>query len=195
MSVTVAIGTLGRPSLAAAVASCVREGFPVLVIGDGVDVPTLPGAEKIVLGRNYGKLGGGRYYSQIALTVGAFLVKTEYVWTMDDDDEVAPGSGLLVRTALQVDPRVDLWIPGLRYKDGREVCMLPGLRSGNVAKAVYRTTVFAERPMYHMRGIDQRVTDYYHVAACAEMGFRVAWLGQVGVLVRPCLEGDFGAGD
>jgi hypothetical protein len=186
-----------------AVASSLREGFEVIVVKDGVSVPSAIEKEFatspvrwIDLGRNFGKMNGVVYYGLIATTVGAYLARSDFVAILGDDDEFMEGAGDTYRQCLRDNPRVDIWIPGLRYSNGHEVCLRRGeLAVGNVSHPLLRTTIFASCPMYHHpHWTPYNVADFHHIAECARRGFLVDWIGKVCVAIRPRLEGHFGNG-
>ena len=203
---TVIIKTIGRKTLKAAIASAKREGFKTIVISDGVNTSS-QGANKFVkLGRQWG------YYGGMAANVGAALATTEFITFLDDDDEFAPGAGNIIRTKLQEQPEVDVWVGGVRFTQeinvqdtqsgetmlqSRDLAMNSnlGVIPGNVAMPTYRTGVFSKIPFTDSVPEDQsNLTDFYHINACVLSGLTVGWFGGPIYLVRPSEEGVNGEG-
>lgn len=194
---TVVIKTIGRDTLRDAVASAKREGFTTLVIADGVDVEDVGATRAIKLGRPFG------YYGGMCANVGAALVETEFITFLDDDDEFVVGAGDAIRKKLKEKPEVDIWIAGVRYnkevvmrnKDtgaetyrGTDLAIGPerGVSQGNVAMPTFRTTVFERVPFLNiMKPEYANLTDFVHVTACQQEGFKIDWFGEALYLVRP----------
>lgn len=200
---TVVTRTLCRPTLALAVASARREGFPVIVVTDGIPlrprngIPAsrqraiaslfaVPGVSVFATGRHFGDRG------TMAFTVGAMMATTEFVTMLDDDDEFVEGAGDIIRDRLARDPAVDIWIPGLRYKDGHTACLRPNaLVEGNVSTPTLRTTVLAACP-WHGYAVRPDLSDLHHLRECARKGFTIRWIEEVCYSMRPGLPGDRG---
>ncbi len=194
---TVVIKTIGRDSLRAAVASAKREGFSTLVVADGVDVEDVGADRAIKLGRPFG------YYGGMCANVGAALVETEFITFLDDDDEFIVGAGDAIRKKLKEKPEVDIWIAGVRFnkevamfnKDtgaetyrGTDLAIWPekGVAEGNVAMPTFRTKVFERVPFLNiMKPEFANLTDFVHVTACQQNGFKIDWFGEALYLVRP----------
>jgi len=201
---TVVIKTIGRPSLKAAVRSAKREGFRVVVVSDGVKVPSY-GADQVVrLGRNWGFYGG------MAANVGAAMVSTEFITFLDDDDEFIKGAGDIIRARIDARPDVDVWIAGVRFADpvrlyrnsevvfestDLAVTRERGLTPGNVAMPTYRTSIFSKVPFVDaLSDAERPLSDLYHVQDCENSGYTVDWFGHILYLVRPGLGGTNGGG-
>ena len=206
---TVIVKTIGRDTVNNAIKSAQAEGFPVLVVSDGADVPPDPswrGVEYVRLGRKWG------YYGGMAANVGAALAKTEFITFLDDDDEFAPGAGDVVRSKLKEKPDVDVWIGGVRFDreinvnntttgetilSSRDLSMNGqlGVVPGNVCMPTYRTKIFASHPFANnVPETDANLTDFYHIKSCELRGFKIDWFENVIYLVRPTLGGINGEG-
>lgn len=191
---TVVIRTVGRPTLLHAAWSAHREGFPILIVSDGVEIQRslLPPHRYCQLGRSFG------YYGVVAQNVGAYLATTPFVTFLDDDDELVEGAGAFITRRLRERPRVDIWVPGIRYADGGEACLSGNAEDpqiGEVAVPTYRTEIFAHIPFTHSLNRDDPDTvDRSHVWQCVRAGYRVDWFGKVLYSIRPRLEGFYGRG-
>ena len=193
---TVIIKTIGRKSLKAAIASAKREGFKPIVVSDGVNCHS-HGAQFVKLGRKWGMYGG------MAANVGAALAETEYVTFLDDDDVFIEGAGDVIRNKINDHPGVDVWVGGVRFNNpvtlqntqtgevtysGHDLAIFPerGLVEGNVAMPTYKAHIFETIPFVNCVPNEQaRLTDLYHVQACAQRGYTVGWFGQALYHVRP----------
>jgi len=194
---TVVIKTIGRRTLKAAISSAKREGFKTLVISDGVNT-SAPGANKFVkLGKKWGFYGG------MAANVGAALVETEYITFLDDDDELAPGAGDIIRQKIKERPEVDVWIGGVRFVkpvrlfnektqetfiNSRDLAMDSslGITVGNVAMPTYKTYIFSKIPFTDtLQEGETELTDFHHINACKMGGYTIDWFGSIIYLVRP----------
>ena len=194
---TVVIKTIGRSTLKAAIASAKREGFKTLVISDGVNT-SAPGATKLVkLGKKWG------YYGGMAANVGAALAETEFITFLDDDDELAPGAGDIIRQKMKERPEVDVWVGGVRFcvevvvmdtqtgetkLTSRDLAMNSalGVIPGNVAMPTYRTSIFSKIPFTDtLQEGETELTDFHHINACKRGGCTIDWFGGPIYLVRP----------
>jgi len=198
----IVIATIGRSTLSAAIDSCLREGLGAIVVSDGVplaeaDHPSLnrDGVLYAQLGMNYGRTAKTIYYGQIAFTTGCYLSNSEFTGALGDDDEMLPGAGDLYRAAVEAEPEIDIWIPGLLYNDGHKLCLRQGaLQVSNVSHPLYRTRILAEIPMCHIRDEDYNIHDYHHIRRCADAGYKIKWLEKCAIAIRPQLEGFRGSG-
>lgn len=174
----------------------------MIVVSDGVELDRkkkhcclqLENVQHYKLGRNYGMMDGKLYFGQIALTTGCFFSETEFTLCLGDDDELRPGAGSIYRKHLRSDPSVDIWIPGLMYNNGRQACLEPDLIPGSVSHPCYRTKIFAFVPMFNDPAMNCFLHDFYHVEACVKAGWKVSWMKEVAILIRPRLPGDSGNG-
>src|SRR5690349_6808903 len=174
MNTTVIIRSINRPTLINAVESSLREGFKVLVIGDGIypqinEPDAMHSKVKIYCtGKKYG------HYGYMALNLGALLAETDFVSVLDDDDEFVVGAGDIIRAKLKEKPEIDIWIPGLRFNNGMVLCndKSLGIRGGNVACPTYRTDIFTRIPFTHDL-VDKHpdYSDFIHVSWCFEKGY------------------------
>ena len=209
---TVIIKTLGRDTIRAAYESAKREGFEVIVINDGCDMPLSwemdgPPCKTVKLGKQWG------YYGGMAANVGAALATTEFITFLDDDDEFIPGAGKIIRAKLKEKPAVDVWVGGVRFQ--QEITLhntstgMPlqsptsdlatngrlGIVPGNVAMPTYRTSVFSKLPFSDtVPDTQKNLTDFLHIQMASMAGFSVDWFGEVIYLVRPVAGGVNGAG-
>lgn len=180
---TIIITTLGRPSLKSAISSALREDFPVIVVADGPDASTNPVSHPdvsyVTLGRHWG------LYGSMGWNVGAALARTEYVTHLGDDDELSEGYGVALSNVIGNSPNIDIWIPSLHFNHGPICCAKEGLYFGNVAAPTYRTKLFMKTP--YTRTVEDRRSDFEHVAACVKNGALINWCPNVKYLVRPKL--------
>ena len=219
---TVIIKTIGRPTLEAAVLSAKAEGFPVIVVADGVDEPlpdfsdsklALPSHLKqrpsqvqvVRLGRRWG------HYGNMAANVGAALAKTEFITFLDDDDEFVEGAGATIRKKLKEFPEVDIWCGGVRFNqdifltlEGGQTEMTrelsingdKGVVPGNVAMPTYRTTIIGDMPFFPQLQPDQEnYTDFFHISQCNDKGYKIDWFGEAIYNVRPAFDDSNGRGE
>jgi glycosyltransferase involved in cell wall biosynthesis len=208
---TVVIKTIGRDTIHAAFESAKREGFEVLVINDGCDMPLSwakhgPRCKTVKLGKQWG------YYGGMAANVGAALARTEFITFLDDDDEFAPGAGDVIRSKLKEKPDVDVWIGGVRFNQeinlnntqtgetflsSTDLAMNGqlGVVPGNVAMPTYRTRVFSKIPFSDsVAPQEANLTDFYHIRACVMGGCKLDWFNHLIYLVRPRAGGVNGEG-
>jgi Glycosyl transferase family 2 len=123
---SVIVPTVGRPSLARAVRSLVRQGdwlpFEVVLVGDtfaGTWRETLPAARALAETDprlSYTECDGGIHaWGHPQRTHGATVAKGQYLWWLGDDDVALPGAFQSIARAIRAhedDPRVFLfrWI-------------------------------------------------------------------------------------
>jgi len=189
--VTAIIKSIGRPSIQDTIRSVEREGLPYVVVSDGHDL-LLPEGSYTKLPKQWGS------YGAVAANVGVALSNTDYVVFVDDDDELAPGAGKIIHQAINNDSSVDIWVQGLLFNNGMELCLdkNKGVVMGNVAVPVYKTSTLTNDPF--TTAIPAHVQDYadfFHVLLCQTKGATVGWLGKVTYLVRPKMEGTNGRGN
>ena len=123
---------------------------------------------------------------------------------MIDDDELEVGAGDILRERLTHNPKCDIWIPGLKYKNGELKCcptdidknkipIIPGV----VAVPIYKTKVLTTIPFrseYNNDQIEEHI-DYCHIKeAVCDCGFTIDWIQHPTYLVRPQVKNDFGRG-
>ena len=213
---TVIIKTIGRDTVINAFNSARREGFEVLTILDGGQMPAswstvdkdlqYRRSNTVHLGRRWG------YYGGMAANVGAALARTEFITFLDDDDEFAPGAGDIIRRKLKEKPQVDLWIAGVRflkpirvfnkvtdetYKVERDLALNGdlGVTVGNVAMPTYRAGIFSKIPFSDtIPEKEMPLHDFYHIRACQLGGCTIDWFGEVIYLVQPRRGGINGEG-
>ena len=191
--ITVVIKTLCRASLGCAITSALREQFFVVVVSDGCPFPEgitglrHPAVKAYRLGRPYGQ------YGAMAFNVGALMATTPFVAMLDDDDEFIPGAHTAIKRKMAAHPSVDVWIPGLQYSDGRTACCNKGLQPGNVACPILRAEVMTKAPLVHVNE-DVNCQDFYHIKKCHAAGYKIDWIAEPCILVRPKLPGDSGRG-
>lgn len=188
--ITVIITTIGRPTLRRAIESC--GDHPTIIVSDGKDVivPVYRSSSLsyVRLGLRHGN------YGCTAWNVGCGVAKTEYVTKLDDDDEFQDGALDRMNDQVQIDPSVDIWIPGLRYKDGREVCLREGLLEvGNVACPTIKTAIAAANPIRPQSPL--HLVDFNHIRNMVESGHKIRWYGFAAIAVRPNADGDYGRGN
>jgi type 1 fimbria pilin len=201
---TVIIKTIGRKTLNYAINSAKLEGFDVIVVADGCEIPPGGDHQVVTLGRKWG------YYGGMAANVGAALAKTEFITFLDDDDEFLPGAGKHIRKKLKRNTSVDVWIGGVKfqhevqlmdqgkvtYKGNTLACdSSRGVVPGNVAMPTYRTSIFSKIPFAdHIPPENINLIDYAHIAQCQQAGYKIDWFGRALYNVRPRDERVNGAG-
>lgn len=197
----IVIPTIGRKSIIHSVESILREGLKAIVVSDGIDMNydifNDPNVKYVKLGFNYGKTELCTYYGQIAITTGFYLSNSEFTGLLGDDDELVPGSGEIIRELLEERPEIDIWIPELIFNDGGRVCSGDRpFQPGNISHPIYRTKIFSEIPMHHIKNQEYRYHDFYHVERCKNAGYTVDWIwpGKPLILIRPRLQGRGGYG-
>lgn len=191
--INIVISTIGRRTLTKSIESCIREGFKVIVVSDGIDIENMwfpilnhNMVTYVKLGHRYGLINDIKYYGQIATTTGYYLSNTEFTATIDDDDEFEIGAGDIYRSAITSQPDIDIWIPILKYEDGHTACHEIGNhRIGNISHPIYRTRIFSSAPRYHIKGEDYAIHDFHHVDRCVKFGYKIGWLGKICILIRP----------
>ena len=189
MNITVVITTIGRNTLDNAIKSAF--GWPTVVVYDG------PGArasglgscnlprQEIVLGQHFGN------YGCAAFNVGVAMATTEYITKLDDDDEFVPGALQWMEYQIS-NLEIDIWIPGLRYKNGHEVCLTEELRDGNVACPTIRTKVAVLNPI--KPAVQLHYTDFEHIQEMVRSGSSIKWYKRALINVRPQIDGNAGLG-
>jgi len=189
--ITAVIRTIGRHTLKNAIDSALREFDHVIVVADRIDLDlsTLPVGPTYLKNDKIIDLYGG-----MCINMAATECLTEYLCLLDDDDEYVIGAGDYMRKAINNNPEIDVWIPGLKYNDGLYVCMDDGLRAGNVAVPTYKTKVLVKHPFRNNMGNDPGLTDFYHVQKIYFSGHKVDWYKKHLYDVRPSLSGRLGQG-
>ena len=185
--ITVLIRTINRATLKDAINSARREFKNVIVIADDVEVDdgVIPDdVDFYTTGRKFDS------YGSAAINLGAYVCKTEFFCLLDDDDEFFHGAGKFMHDAIQRNPEIDIWVPGLEYSNGNRVCMSPGLYGGNVGVPTYRTTLLFEYP-FHARmefeSGDPYLIDFTHVRDLVRLGYKIDWYCKCLIAVRPWL--------
>lgn len=188
--ITTVIRSLGRPSLADAIKSAIREQFAVIVVS------------KLDLKINIPEVKVFKINSRIetpydcgAINVGAYLSDTEYINILDDDDEFVVGAGSKIRKKLQkLDS--DIWIPGLKFKNRPSLCINKslGVIPGNVACPLFKTKVIGKVPFMELKDRDPDYSDFFHIKFCELVGYKIDWFEEELILVRPKVDGDNGRG-
>ena len=201
--ITAIIKTIGRSTLQYAIESAYDQHFNIIVVGDGYEPlrekqSFLGEAEYFYLPRKWG------HYGCMAANVGVAMASTDYITFLDDDDEFVEGAGDKMRAKIEESPDVDIWIPGLRFNDGMELCEdgEKGVNVGNVAVPTYKIEWFGKVPMGPVPELmkqywgeeSENYTDFYHVLNCQQLGAKIDWYEEILYLVRPRLEGLNGRG-
>ncbi len=195
MDITVLIRTINRPTLNRSVDSALKEFDNVVVISDAIDVDTsqLPkNVTYLKTGQKFDSFGSA------AINMGAYASKTDYVCLLDDDDEFVVGAGNIMRKAINEKPEIDIWIPGLKYSNGRTACTSGngGVATGNIAVPTYKTKLFFTFPFTSRTNVSNNPhwIDADHVKTLHSCGCKVDWYGAVLIVIRPHLSGDYGQG-
>lgn len=202
------IKSINRQSLVGAAKSAIREGFKPLVSYDGEELPDttimlmregLEHIDFVGMPRSWGSYGFMAANNAVANS------NAEYIMFLDDDDELIEGAGDIIRDYLDKNSP-DILIPGLRFTQevqvnfggtivtGTDLCIDSryGIRPGNVAMAIYKTSIFRDSPFREYPNPDY--SDFQHIAECLGKGYKVDFLGEVLYLVRPHEEGTNGRG-
>lgn len=192
---TVVIRTIGRPTLKNAIESALTEFGRVIVVADAIDLDfsTLPKDNVVYLktGWKFDK------YGSAAINMGAYACSTPYFCLLDDDDEFAPGAGEYMKNKVFSEPDIDIWIPGLQFNNGLQLCLdsKRGVEMGNVAVPTYKTKLLFLLPFY--KGLVGQNADYidcHHLMVLEKLGAKIKWYERLLYLVRPKLEGTNGRG-
>jgi hypothetical protein len=189
--VTAVIKSIGRDTIHWTIESVRREGLPFVVVADGYDIPCLEPEDYTKLPKNWG------CYGSVAANVGVALADTDYVVFVDDDDELSEGAGEVFKGAIEAHPEIDIWIQGLKFNNGMELCMdkSKGCVMGNVAVPIYKTKILTATPFTtDVPAHVQDYTDFFHILLCQTKGATLDWLEELTYLVRPKLEGTNGRG-
>jgi hypothetical protein len=189
------IRTLGRDTLSNSIESALHEFDNVIVVADDTYIKNKVKDSRILYLRT-----GQRFdkYGSAALNMGACAVTTSHFCLLDDDDEFVRGAGEYMRQFVNENKDKDIFIPGLRFNNGMELCKSPGLRYGNVAVPTFRTEWALKVPItpLHLNKfkIPPDAIDLSHVLACVSEGAKVIWYEKILYLVRPRLPGTNGRG-
>jgi len=189
--ITALIRTIGRDTLKNSIDCAMREFDDVIVVADNIDLDFENLPKEITYLKNTDCFD---FYGGAAINLGAKKCKTEYICLLDDDDEYIDGAGDYMRTIINAEPSIDVWIPGLKYNDGHMVCMNDGLYGGNVAVPTYKTKVLQANPFEAEMGPEQGLTDFYHVNKIFNNGHKIGWYKKHLYDVRPHLSGRHGSG-
>ena len=198
-NISALIKTIGRPTLQYAIDSALREGIKPIVVSDGHPLYDPETQQMIVSGaysatelkRNWG------CYGAVAANAGVALCDTDWLMILDDDDELAEGAGDYIRKKMAEYPRVDIWIPGLRFNNGMILCdgTDKRVRPGNVAVPIARVECFTEAPFKTKVPEEYKdYADFFQIQEMNNLGHKVAWLGKTTYLVRPNMNGTNGRG-
>ena len=136
-------------------------------------------------------------YGSAAINMGAYACSTQYFCLLDDDDEFISGAGEYMSNKVISSPEVDIWIPGISFNNGMQLCTNPnmGIAIGNVALPTYKTELLFDLPFHRnlSRG-DQNFVDYNHINALHNLGYIIKWYEKVLYNIRPKLYGTNGRG-
>lgn len=194
---TVIIATIGRQTLSNAIESALNEDFKVIVVGDGIEIDdqvkqNFPEVTFSKTGKKYGN------YGWIASNLASFLATTEFITTLDDDDEIIKGKGKFIKEKINSDPSVDIWIPGIVYNNGVSVCITKRtVEAGSVTHPTLKTEVVAYCPRRHVRQSEWQhppLLDFFYINEVVQKGFKIDWIGEEIIAIRPKLEGTHGNG-
>jgi glycosyltransferase involved in cell wall biosynthesis len=194
---TVIIATIGRETLSNAIESALNEDFKVIVVGDGIEInDKVKNAFPEVIFSKTGKKYGS--YGWIASNVASFMANTEFVTTLDDDDEIIAGKGKFIKEKINSDPTVDIWIPGIVYNNGISVCVNKRtVEAGNVTHPTIKTDVVAFCPRRHVEKSEwehENLLDFFYINEVVKKGFKIDWIGEEIIAIRPKLKGTHGQG-
>lgn len=190
---TVLIRTIGRPTLINSINSAKTELGNVIVVADDVDIDLKSLPKKVTYlrtGRKFDK------YGSAAINMGAYACNTPYFCLLDDDDEFIPGAGEFMLKAIQDDPSIDIWIPGLIFNNGGMLCLNSGrgVVVGNIAVPTYKTELLFKLPFSQSIVKDDNFTDFHHVYSLFKSGSTIGWYGTPLYKIRPKLDGTNGRG-
>lgn len=186
------IATLGRPTLPAAIASAIHQFDQVLVIADACDLDHLDLPNRptyLRTGRRFDQ------YGSAAWNLGAYTTNCDWIAQLGDDDQWRDDAATIIRQSISSTHTIDIWIPGLLYNDGHQVCMTPHrLEPGNVAAPITRPEAYFTTPMTATHAHAGSLTDYAHIANLAHNGHPIGWIGDTIYHVRPHSPGRHGNG-
>jgi hypothetical protein len=181
---TVVIPTLGRPGLAAAVASCAGAD-QVVVVADSargpVTLPPLPANASALE-----VVGGDHGYT--ARTAGIHAATGTHLAFLDDDDVYTPDAiGLFKHhaCALPVIFRMDHYHHGILWRD-------PVLEFGNVSTQMFVVPNDRERLgtwAPHVPGLQEPGGDYTFLRGCCERMGEPVWRDEIVAVLRPDTRG------
>jgi len=194
---TVIIKTINRPTLEETISNTLDSGFEkVVVVSDGAKLNnTLKDKYSQVsfleLKRKFG------HYGAYGINVAIGFIDTPYFTIQDDDDLFTPNASKIINKFIDLDPSVDIWIPGAKYcgaHNDMAVCMNGklGVIYGNVTHPTYKTEILTKIPFTNE---DPRSgVDFRHVEKCHKAGYKVDWFGKLLILLRPNSPGSNGSG-
>ena len=193
-TISVVIRTIGRPTLCDAIKSAQSEFKNVIVVADAVDLDfkNLP-SDVLYLktGMKHDK------YGSAALNMGAYACSTPYFCLLDDDDCFIEGAGEYMVDKVLSDWYTDIWIPGIKFSDGKQLCMSPqkGVVVGNVAVPTYKTRVLFLLPFGKgLANNNIHCIDYNHLSILNKWGVKIRWYEKLLYNIRPKLQGNNGRG-
>jgi hypothetical protein len=192
--ITVIIRTIGRNTLKNAIESSKKEFNKVIVVADAIDLDKRDIPSDVLLlktGQKFDK------YGSAAINMGAYACDTEYFCLLDDDDEFIQGAGDYMIKKISSEPDIDVWIPGIKYNDGLELCLNSnrGITLGNIAVPTYKTHLLFVLPFFKaLSGNNSDYIDFHHVELLGKMGYKIKWYEKLLYSVRPKLDGRNGRG-
>lgn len=188
---------MGRPTLANSIQSAVREGFPVIVVGDGIDIADSV-KEKFAgcdvkftrTGRKYG------HYGVMGANMGVLLAETDYCIGLGDDDEYVEGSSQILLNKIKEHPDVDIWIPNVLFSPDQEWYKKKQVRYGFTPCPMIKTDVITQSPFLHPpHELLDHAIDYMMVETAVNVyGYKIDWINEVIIAIRPNYKGTYGAG-
>jgi len=180
MKTTVIIPTIDRDSLANSIRSALNEDFPVIVVGDGVDVCEKVrrefANEDVVFMRTGRKFG---CYGAMAANLGGLSCETEFGTSLGDDDEFIPGKGQVLLDCMKSKPEIDIWIPNVILGSDKNDSLYDNMKRLRFTplptmRAIILTQCFFSHPPhpYLHHAMDYMMVD----RAVHVFGYKVDWI-------------------
>lgn len=197
---TVIIPTIARQTLVRSIQSALNENFPVIVVGDGIDVPEWIQnkfkSEDIVFNRTGIKHG---CYGAVAANLGMALAKTEFCTALGDDDEFIENKGKILLDTINSNPEIDIWIPNALFADSKEwyqntkgFLLRQGTPLPSMRTSIIRHCTFSHPPhelLFHSM-------DYMMIEkAVSVYNYKVDWIKEPIYKLRDSLKGEHGQGN
>jgi len=166
----VIVPSIGRPSLAATLASMQTEpGDEVLVVGDMGDVP-LPPATRFIPSAPGGNWGATER------RIGMRAARNPWLALLDDDDVYVPGArALMARAAVRPVPTLFR----MMYPNGRQIWDYRQIQIGNVSTAMI---LIPNDPAKLGRWSDRYYCDFDFLSTMSWSPEEVQWRREVTVL-------------
>lgn len=180
---TVVIPTIGRPTLAATLASIAAQAFPpheVLLVGDGPQPEARRIWEASGLPGHYWETLPTHHWGCEQRNAAIEAATGEWITFQDDDDTYSPAAFDLIALTLPRDRAPTIY--RMCYPDGHCLWDAPVLRSGNIGSQM----IVVPRDPRLARWTERYEGDFDFInATVAAFGGAVSWREDVIALVQP----------